>query len=248
MSLQTEWVPEWRDETASSRYPFDDTAALRSTSSPAVVVADGLLLDACLYPSFADVGLYRVLVAADRTITLVFAPATAGATAEAELTPGQTLADVYEGGVVAGVLVLADDWEQAVSAWPAGEHRFDQRRNRLVPAVVKAGPEFGVEGVTDGSLTAGGELWIIADDGVVVRPDGDDRVRVDVVGDPLFRRRRCNPDEAFVTPRFVRTVNGQPPDEYGGFLVRPADGETALRIFVRDGAVRIEVAGAEGQR
>lgn len=246
MPVQTEHVPEWLDEMADSRYPFEDAAPLRSNGSSPVTVPNEFLLDACLYAGFDEVGLYSITVPPDRSqpVTLAFAPPAADTFATASLTPGATLADVYQNRSAAGVLVLAPNWGDAAAGWPPGTHRFDHRRNRLVPAAVKTSPPVGVEGFTAGGETLGGEVWVVGDDGVVIRPDGDGRLRVDVTGDPLFRRRRCEPDDAFVTPLFVRTINGHPPDAYGGFVVTAEPG-SPLRIYATGGELRIELASAE---
>lgn len=242
-TLLNENVPSWRDETAVSRYPFEDDATLVATDDRTVSVPNGLIVDAALYPTFDPVGLYRIRVTEDGEVTLVFASDSGATTAEATFTPGQNLADVYESDRVAGVLVLGDEWEKYTAGWKAGVRRFDQRRNLLVPSAVQSVSTAGIEGITDGLLTAAGELWLIGENGVAVRPMSDTEVRIDVTGDPLFRRRKCEPTDAFVTPSFVKTINGQPPDDYGQFLVTTGDAHSVLRILPADGGLKVDVAG-----
>lgn len=240
--LQTEHVPEWRSEMADSRYPFEDDSRLVSADGT-VTLPNEFLLDTSVYASFDEVGLYSVTVPAARGEPLVFtfAPPAADRFVSATLTPGVELADLYESAAVVGVLVLTPDWSYVAAGWAPGVHRFDHRRNRLVPGVVRTGPVVGVEGLVVGGETVSGEAWLIAEDGLVVRPDGDNRVRVDVTGDPLFRRRKCEPDDAFVTPLFARTINGQPPDAYGGFVVTAEPG-SPLRVYTTNGELRVEMA------
>lgn len=243
--LQTEHVPEWRSEMADSRYPFEDDSKLVSADG-AVTLPNEFLLDASVCASFDDVGLYSLTVPADRAepVTLTFAPPAADRFVSAVLAPGVELGDLYENESAVGVLVMAADWAYAASGWAPGVHRFDHRKNRLVPAVVHTGPTIGVEGLVVDGETVSGEVWLIADDGLVLRADGDGRVRVDVTGDPLFRRRKCEPDEAFVTPLFARTVNGYPPDAYGGFAVTALPG-SPLRVYTTGGELRVEMAVKE---
>lgn len=244
--LQTEHVPEWRDEMADSRYPFEDDSKLVSADG-AVTIPNDFLLDASVCASFDEVGLYSVTVPVDRSDPLVvtFAPPAADRFASATLAAGAALADLYENESAVGVLVLADDWSYTAAGWAPGTHRFDHRKNRLVPAVVRTGPTVGVEGLVVDGETVSGEVWLVADDGLVLSPDGDGRVRLDVIGDPLFRRRKCEPDDAFVTPLFARTINGQPPDAFGGFTVTALPG-SPLRVYTSGDELRVEMAIGEG--
>jgi hypothetical protein len=82
-------------------------------------------------------------------------------------------------------------------------------------------------------------------------------IRVDVVGDPLFRRRLCQPQSLFATPRPVRSIlfrdaNGfefqTEPDAVGNVLLTgnnflaPA---TVLRVATVPGGVKIGAVGAD---
>lgn len=243
--LQTEHVPEWRDEAAAGRYPFEDGARL-SSSDAGISLPNDFVLDASVCASFDEVGLYSVTVPQPRdgSLVLTFCPPAADRFITGRLTPGASLVDLYEQRSVVGVLVLSDTWHYTTANWPSGVHRFDHRSARLVPAVVRTGPPTGVEGFVVGGETVSGEVWLVADDGVVIRAE-DGGVRIDVTGDPLFKRRRCEPDDAFVTPLFVKTVNGHLPDPYGGFAVSAEPG-SPLRVYVAGGELRVEIVGKEG--
>jgi hypothetical protein len=95
------------------------------------------------------------------------------------------------------------------------------------------------------------DVWLIGEDGVVLRKD-ENAIRVDIVGDPLFKRKLCTTTggniELFVTPNFVRTVNGIKPDEYGNFTITANNelaGDTILRIYpdAANNVVKIEFVG-----
>jgi hypothetical protein len=122
----------------------------------------------------------------------------------------------------------------------------------------------------DGSLITG-DIWLVGDDGIVlthetVEAPQDDcqvslgldpteqRIRVDVVGDPLFRQRLCA--SGTVTPKFLKQLtltSGDntivlSPDAQGriGLTAGRLGGEsTVLRITHRDGALRIDTVGGQ---
>lgn len=240
--LQTEHVPDWRFEMAASRYPFTDSALLQSSSTPKITVVNEMIVDASFYASFDPVGLYRIIVQEDNTVQLVFSSESGATTATATLVPGEDLVTVYEKDRVAGVLVLNEGWEQMAAAWPVGTHVFNQRRNQLVLGVIRTTTVRGLEALEHEGFSVDGEVWIIGENGVAVRPVSDSEIRVDVIGDPLFKRRRCEPTDTFVTPRFVKTINGFPPNQYGGFTVNTTVSSTVLRISA-DGSLKIEVVG-----
>ena len=108
-------------------------------------------------------------------------------------------------------------------------------------------PEPGLRGLlTPGGDLFTGDVWIVGDNGVVVRDTGDGNIRIDIVGDPLFRRKLCGSVELFNTPNIIRTINGCPPDEHGNFQLNVGDlitENTLLRINPTDTGLRIEAVG-----
>ena len=88
-------------------------------------------------------------------------------------------------------------------------------------------------------------------------------IRVDVVGDPLFRRRLCGdpeepqpPRNLFTTPNFIQKIkvvdaNSEwtcPPDANGDFTIQGNDslaGDSALRVRItEDGRLEFLVEGS----
>ena len=91
-------------------------------------------------------------------------------------------------------------------------------------------------------------MLIIGDNGVVVTQDANDSevIRIDIVGDPLFLRQNCTEVERFVTPNFIRTINGCPPDADGNFHITVGNhqnAETIVRIYAEDGVLVIRAIG-----
>ena len=57
-----------------------------------------------------------------------------------------------------------------------------------------------------------------------------------------------NRNDLFVTPRFLKTINGIPPDEYGNFVITVNNklaGDTILRVYPdgENNLLKIELVG-----
>lgn len=234
--MSQQWHPGYRDENASSRYPFADGSTL--------VAEDGLAFD----PStFVDASVYPIgggprcgitaIEVANRVVRVwVGDPSDtrrASGTFDPLLPPDEVhLQDAH--GRPAGVLLSDPTLLAASQAWPAGLHAFPTGSAEFVASCVIPTPEVGVRGflTADGDLLTG-DVWWVGERGVVVRKDGD-AIRVDIVGDPLFARRLCFPLGLFATPRFVRTINHIPPGPGGDFQIVVGDHDapdTILRIY-----------------
>lgn len=242
---------EWRDEQAGSKYPFADRCPL--TTDTGLVLAADTFLDAALFPVNTPRRLFltEVRAAGTRTVTLVLGDegGTELATVEFDpLDPPTELALADEYGRPAGLLVSTADRLSGFQTWGFGTHRFGQAAEFAAACVIPV-PGDGVRGflLADGTLFTG-DVWFVGEDGVVVREDGENVIRVDLVGDPLFRRRLCEPNDLFATPNFIRTLNGRLPDANGDFKITVNSelaGDTILRVYPTDAgdAVRVEVVG-----
>lgn len=241
--------PEWRAENEPTKYPFADRATLRTAGG--LAVGPDTFLDAALYPVGGGAGQYlsRVVVAPRRVAVVVGDPrAPALASSEFDpLAPPDLLELTDPLGRPAGVLVSEAARLAAFQAWPAGTHAFAPAATEFCASCVTPVPAAGVRGFAtpDGELFTG-DVWLVGEDGVVLSADAGGAVRLDVVGDPLFRRRLCQPVELFSTPRFVRTVNGMRPDAAGDFkiTVDPAlAADTVLRVYRAGDGLTVEAVG-----
>lgn len=261
--------PEWRKENSTTNYPFVDEASLRNAAGK--FIPEGTLVDAAIYPIGGQAGLYlsRVVVTHDTASVYV------GDASNTNLASGQVdlvdpanqvrLTDSY--GRPAGVLVSAEQRLAIFSAWGIGEHVFTNDATEFLPDVCSPLPEVALRGfiLDDGSIFTD-DIWLVGDAGVVLSlaeqplvAGGCDPgsevaqvIRVDVVGDPLFRRRLC--DGNFTTPRFLRTVTAKRgcetivcgPDSLGDLKItaghRLAE-DTILRVRIANGGLRIEAVG-----
>ena len=152
-------------------------------------------------------------------------------------------------------------------SWSVGEHLFEPDQTGFVAACCMPTPEVGVRGVLldDGSVLTG-DVYLVGDNGVILSCDSvvappkcgtpetvQYTVRVDVVGDPLWRRKECSPG-FFDTPRFLKQVTFQRgatsvtcgPGNYGDLKLvvgNKAAEDTILRVRPTEQGLIVEVVG-----
>lgn len=212
--------PEWRDQNENTPYPFADNATLVDQEGNEIPI--GTFLDASIYPvgSSGVMHLSKISVSQD-VATLWIGDAATETLCYGEVSLVQpddlvTLFDAYDRP--AGVLVSESLRLAVFQGWTQGEHLFDSDAAEFVPRVCHSRPEVGLTGILldDGSLMTG-DIWIVGDDGIIVREDevevrdGCDTVtrrviRIDVVGDPLFKRRLCASEDLFTVPKFIQSI------------------------------------------
>lgn len=252
MALERTLHPEWREVNEPNRYPFADSASLADTSGQ--LLDPTVFLDAHLYPIGAveRVGLSRVTVDAG-TITLVLGDASGQELASCQfetLAPPASLVFTDSYGRPAGLLVSEANRMAVFQTWARGDHLFLPGAAEFVASVVTPMPDVGLRGIVleDGELFSG-DIWLVGDAGVVLR-DVDGSIRIDIVGDPLFRRRLCGDDARFfTTPTTLRTINGVGPTEQGEFALvvngRLASDQLLRIVPADDHTLRIEAVGRE---
>ena len=263
--------PEWRSSLEDTKYPFEPSATLVNSSGTAVLPDS--FLDAHFYPIGAKDRLYlsAVVVTTD-LVTFRIGDSVSTNVASGSVTITGTsdtvrLLDSY--GRPAGIIVSEANRLGIFRAFGIGEHVFTREQTAFVATVCMPTPQIGVRGIVipDGTLFTG-PVWFVGEDGVIVSKEAvlapatcdtevqtHDVIRVDVVGDPLFRRRLCVPTDLFTTPNFVkkiRIVSGSEewvctPDEHGYFYVQGNDslaGDPALRVRTTTrGELKFEVVG-----
>lgn len=268
MPFVNERHPEWRDQNGTSKYPFSDRATL--TNDNDVFLPETVLLDAALYPIGATARLYLSSVSVDAenaTLTVGDELQTVVASVTFDLTqPPDLLKLVDNFGRPAGVFVSEATRLSTFQGWE-GVNEFTIAQTEFVARVCMPVPAIGFRGfvLDDGSVFTD-DIWLVGDGGVVLRREAvavpspgytDESVvreviRVDIVGDPLFRRRLCG--SLFVTPRFLKTItvrNGCEeivcgPDSAGDFKLTAGtqDAEdSVLRIRSVDGRLFFEAVG-----
>lgn len=263
--------PEWIKQNETTKYPFSESVTLTNTEGR--VIIEGTFLDAALYPIGATEGLYiSTVVITFQTVTFTLATPTQDAIATASfslITPPDEVVftDVY--GRPAGVLITEGRRLGVFQSWGVGTHEFLPGDTQFAATVVFPTPEVGVRGIRlDTGEIFVGDVWIVGADGVVVRasdalepvPGTSDvrsvaQLRVDIVGDPLFRRRLCQPTSLFETPRFIQSINVVgpnmeftcTPDANGNLMLTTINdlaADTVLRINTTPAGVVIGATGS----
>lgn len=226
------FVRPWRNDAAASSFPFVSTLeASADTGFPFPVAA---VLDASFYAVPGRLLLTQIDVAEDGVATIWVGTEDEPKLASAEVAPADTneqIAFRTEHGRDYGILVVDPTPLQTITAWTSGSHGFAEQLEFVVSTIFPAST--GIEGflLDDGTLLTD-DVWLVGEDGVVVRSING-LLRVDVVGDPIFRRALCEESGLFVTPRFVKTISGISPDDYNGFTITPGldlAADTILRI------------------
>lgn len=243
--------PEFRNELEFTRYPFGDNATL--VSNDGQTLEEDTFLDASLHPIGGGAGMHIASITVTaRKVTITVGDSGTPDLCSVEFDPLSPpdllrLTDAY--GRPAGVLVSESLRLARFSAWENQVHAFGRDAAEFAASCVIPTPEVGVRGILteEGDLLTG-DVWIIGENGVVVREDGDCNIRVDIVGDPLFLRKLCFPVELFEPPLFIQTINGCPPDDQGNWNLTVGDhtapnGETIIRINPTDGGLKIEAVG-----
>lgn len=245
--------PQFREEQGDSRYPFRDSATLRSDDS--LDIGRGTFIDVVIHAINGLAGAHiSSIVVTTQTVTIWFGDRTVSKVCKAEF-PTLGVTDITELPLVdnygrpAGLLIVDSVEISKFSGWPQGEHLFRPRATELVATVVIPAQEPGVRAVlppTNELMTD--DIWLVGDQGVVVRAEGDTVIRIDIVGEPLFRRFLCGPLNKFDPPQFVKTINGCPPDMYGNFTITATNlsaSDAALRVYPENNALKIDLLGAK---
>ena len=264
--------PEWRESLEDTKYPFESGATLLNATGKSI--PPDIFLDAHLYPIGADANMYlsRVEVTSQK-VTLHVGDISSRSIATGTIdfsSPVDSIRLTDSFGRPAGIFVSEASRLGIFRAFGMGTHEFSASASSFVAGVCMPTPQVGVRGVQleDGSLLAG-PVWLVGEDGVVVsRETVEDPatcdtpaqthevIRVDAVGDPLFRRRLCTPKELFSTPSFIKKikiVNGEDewlcePDVHGYFTIQGNDslaGDAALRVRITpEGNLEFQVEGS----
>ena len=246
--------PEFRDEQADSKYPFADTAALKTAGDGFELPRDGVI-DAAIYAIGAGARAYlsRVVVGGN-TVTLAVGDENNFNTAQVTYSPltapknGQLyLRDTY--GRPAGMLILTELCLALLGGWPTKEHVFDIAASEFVSSVVVPAQENCVRAIQseDELNFLTGDVWLIGGNGVVLRQEDEEVIRIDINGEPLFKRLLCEGgDEPYAPGPFLQTINGCGPDEYGNFNITAMGQntpDTVLRIYPDKNQLKIGLVG-----
>ena len=237
----------WKNVSENSCYPFSDGVTLTADTSQEL--DRGTFLDAavCLVGGTAPLYLSQINVTA-QTVTFWIGDALERLLASGTYTFADDnavieLTDIA--GRPAGILLSEPQRLARFTGWESGSHSFDLTATEFVPRATMCPPIQGVSELTDNSgVAVSGEVWLVGDDGVVLREQGG-KIRVDIVGDPLFRRRLCGADGSIESRRFAKAFAGLLPNSMGEIALTVNEHEkgSVLRIQSDSGGIKISLVG-----
>ena len=261
--------PEWRKSHEPTKYPFNDNATL--VNDDGAFILNNTFLDAAFYPVGGSARGYlsRVIITAT-TATLWYGDDDEEERAYGEfelVAPPNELRFIDTFGRPAGLTVSESLRMSVFQSWSIGEYLFEPDQTGLVAACCMPTPELGIRGVLldDGSVMTG-DVYLVGDNGVILscsvaelssdcsdEPLRQHTIRVDIVGDPLWRRRECSPG-SFETPRFLKTLTFQRgqrhltcgPGNYGDIKMIVGNKlaeDTILRVRPTEQGLYMEVVG-----
>ena len=256
--------PEFLNSLENTTYPFVATATLTNGTDS---LLEGTFLDAHLYASTSSGRYYlsKVEVASSSIkLTVGDLTTTAAMTGTISLPVTDSVVrffDVFNRP--SGILISDPARLSLLASWGLGVHSFSREATEFCVTCQVPVSDPGVTGIRlpDGEIITG-KVWLVGDDGVVltteeiVMPSGETAIaiRTNVVGDPLFLQRLCNPDELFtpINPiRVIRIVNDGytydcEPDDQGNFNIQMNDSlaaDAALRIRTTPEGIVVTVEG-----
>lgn len=245
--------PSFREQFQRAKFPFVDTATLKSDEG--VELAESAFTDAMIHPVGGDETLHlsRIDVSSDQVVFWVGTrrnPLLASGTTSFPAS-GDTISLTDEYNRPAGVLVSDAVQLDAFFSWTPGTYNFSDRATRFCASCTTLLPDIGVQGflLEDGTVISG-HVYLYGEDGVVLSagPDGCS-IRVDVVGDPLFKQRACQEEQGIASnKKYVKTINGKP-GRYGNFILTPAVSrdKPVLRFVPVDGGILVHAVGGRQQ-
>lgn len=237
----------YRTELLSVKYPFADAATLRTRDG--ILMDQDTFLDFSLYPIGGLEQLYLSKVVVEANLVTLWV----GDTIKSELCycsfdplfPPDVLEFLDSFGRPAGVAVSSSERLAVFQTWPIGTHPFSPSATPFVATACVSMPEEGVRGISVNGEVLSGDVWLVGENGVVLSEE-DGCIRVDVVGDPLFKRAANMED--FETPRFITSINGVSPDDGGDIKLTVGRGyvnDPVIRIYPNGKGLTVAVVGSK---
>lgn len=226
--------PTYYQEIIEQAYPFDPKT---SRSNGQVSISNEIFIDGRIYLPKTPEFVYLSSIEIQSEIRIVLADET-GEISDSKLPRFSDNTEAHffnENGIYHGLLQFSLKGLKLLSGWPEGLYKFNVDQTKLTPSIVIPQPQKVVRGIRleSGELFFG-DICLVGEKGVQltvrnIRSSSsgsaipENFIRVDIVGDPLFERRKClengldGPNDKFI--RFI-DFRGQKiaPDQFGSIL------------------------------
>jgi hypothetical protein len=217
---------QWRDVNENRRYPFTDEALMTDGTR---FIPDSWLLDARLYPRDVYEGYDKVFIGAierqNSQVRLYFTVSNTIdiAYADFDFLSEDTTFEVrnIEDDTIAGILVVNPETTRLFSNFDTTTVRFGNKIFPLCPSVLQPipAPQVTALKADTGGITSG-DVWLVGGAGVHLEVESD-KIVINFVGDPLFKRVDCEQEEVVEEKRFLKTITPQWYGETGGVQGSP---------------------------
>ena len=248
---------EWRDENEQRNYPFADSALMTNGLRN---IPRSTFIDARLYPIGGTVPLYLSRV----TTTATQLKFTVAGTGVGELATAQVDIDALPGD---GKLVFYDSFQRPAgimlaassvalslfAGWGVGEEIFTAAQLPMAAQAVIPIPGDHVQSIVVDGQTFAGEVWLAGEDGIVLREE-DDKIRIDVIGDPyagaqscrdqIIEGADCDPPTGSYDP--IATINNISPNDLGDWLIAAGSllfDDNPFKVTPQGNSLKIEIIG-----
>jgi len=197
----------WAQETKRSPFPFADIATLKDASG-LLTLSPSWVLDARLWPTMttpAKVYLQSIERAKGYLRFTVASTEEVLCTAEVSDFTKRRIAFFGSQGTQAGFMSFAAGALQNIYDRPSAKYLFPVEATEFVPAAVTPALIAGLGSVKDSTGKAvRGTVRVVGGEGVSLHVIPGNKIRVDIIGDPFFRRDIC--DNAELLGRLINPV------------------------------------------
>jgi len=237
----------WREEIASGSYPFSDGVSRAADGGK--VIDPGTFLDAaiCLVGRTGPLYLSQIDISAQGLVLWIGdQDERLAASGTYEFGSDTGIIELVDAaGRPAGIIVSEPGRLVRFAGWEDGSHFFDTTTTEFAAKATMCPPIQGVSELRDNTdVSVNGTVWLVGDEGVLLR-EVDGAIRVDIVGDPLFRRRLCGADGSLEERRFVRAFGDLYPNSMGEVALT-VDEHTAgsvIRVHSAQSGIEISTIG-----
>lgn len=188
----------WNQETKRTPFPFVDVATLKDASG-LLGLSPAWVLDARLWPAMTTPAkVYLQSIERAKGILRFTVASTEETLCTAEVTDftKRRLAFFSSRGAQSGFMSFAAGALQHIYDHPSATYLFPVEATEFVPAVLTPARLAGLGSVKDSAGNAlQGAIRVVGGEGVSLHVLPGNQIRLDIIGDPYYRRDTCDNEE-----------------------------------------------------